>query len=189
MSNPFKSLGRMGFLFLLAFGGLAVFGALTMLVSATGLASGDLAGAIVCTALVVGGFAGLVIWAKVARAAFGEAHLEVLAPVHEGGTLELMLVLEPKRPLVVAPGDCKLRLVAANQSSDTTVPLFAEEQLLPLPPELARRLEHRVVLPVPEQLPITTGGIVASVTVTIGLQGWPDLVLTRKLEVLPRKRG
>jgi hypothetical protein len=184
-----KSLGRMGFLFLLALGGLAAFGALTMGISALGLASGDLAGAIACTALVVGGFAGLVIWAKVARAAFGEAHLEVLAPVHEGGTLELMLVLEPKRTLVVSPADCVLRLTAVNQSGESAVSLFMEEQPLQLPATLERRLEHRVVLPVPGKLPITVADITASVTVTIGLQGWPDLVLTRKLEVLPRKRG
>lgn len=79
MSEAVKSVGRMGFLFLLALGGLAAFGAVTMGISRLGLASGDLAGAIACTALAVGGFAGLVIWAKVARAAFGEAHLEVLA--------------------------------------------------------------------------------------------------------------
>lgn len=183
MTSP----GRFGGLFLYALGGIAVFGALTLALSATGLVSGDLASAVSCTLLVVGGFAGLVAWAKLARSAFGEAHLEVLAPVHEGGSIELMLVLEPKRPLEVDPGECSFLLTAVNTGGESALSILSERQPLALPPSLAQRLEHRVTLAVPPKLPVTTHDVTSTVTATIGVRGWPDLVLVRKLEVLPKK--
>lgn len=155
-----------------------------------------------CATLVVLGLAGLSLWARVARSAFSEARLEVLAPASPGGLVTARLVLEPKRPLTLVPGESSVLVVTRKDVGDETSRVFEERRPLQLPQHLVHRHQQRLEFQLPPGVPLTSTSagrakprsLVSFLTspperysselqVIVAIERWPDLVLSAPLEV------
>ncbi len=149
--------------------------------------SSDAVNALGCTVLMVGFLGASFTWAKLARSAFREAHLEVLRPVPADGVAELMLVLDPKRPLTLVPEESTITFTCTQAGSDGPEVVAVHRQPLMLPDHLIHRVAHRVEvrLPVGVLASIVSESLQSTFVVTVGVQGWPDLVLRTTVKVLP----
>lgn len=178
-------------------GGLFILGALCFLSLAWTAGNWGM----VLGALLLGGFAALILYGPVSQTVAGSAfravHFEVLSPAKLGGTVEVMVVLDPARPLTLRPAECTLTLntterahySAGTQSRTYRESLWAERLALTLPAQLTQRLEQRIAVQIPRDIPPSWSGrsnwLTTTLSLRVDIDGWPDLQREATVQVLP----
>lgn len=142
-----------------------------------------------------GSIAAVGVKTVLARSAFRELALQLPASAPVGGTVQALLVLEPKGSLVVNGGSLKViseeEAVYRAGTQSRTYRETVHESVTPLslPRDFAGRQEVPLTLRLPPNAPPTFKGrnntLRTRIEVHVDIDRWPDLTLDEELLVLP----